>query len=104
MSFSNDSEGFVNRIRWPDGPVCPYCGERERMIPEDRLAGGRVRYECVACERHRGYFRRPGGFSGGSGSNEPGDANGSPEDANGSGDSEASERPARGPIVPRFPT
>lgn len=53
-----DPHGFVERIRWPDGPVCPYCGERERLAA-DRLSG-EVRYECPSCERHRGTIRRPG--------------------------------------------
>lgn len=79
--------GVAERIRWPDGPVCPYCGERERMTPESRGGAGWVRYECVACARHRGYFRLPG-ESGRSGPDEGSDDGGSPHR----------------PVLPRFPT
>lgn len=48
----------LSRLEWPDGPVCPYCGTRERVTPEldDELV--RVRYECLGCGRHHGYIRR----------------------------------------------
>lgn len=46
------------RLEWPDGPVCPYCGERERVSPEIDGSFVRVRYACVACGRHHGYIRR----------------------------------------------
>jgi len=46
------------RLEWPDGPVCPYCGERERVSPEIDGTFVRVRYACVACGRHHGYIRR----------------------------------------------
>jgi len=46
------------RVDWPDGPVCPFCGTRERMTPEIDGTHVRVRYECVQCGRHHGYIRR----------------------------------------------
>lgn len=46
------------RMDWPDGPVCPYCGTRERVIPEIDGEHVRVRYECDHCGRHHGYIRR----------------------------------------------
>lgn len=43
---------------WPDGPVCPFCGSRERVTPEIDGERVRVRYECLGCGRHHGYIRR----------------------------------------------
>lgn len=51
-----DAERRVERIRWPDGPVCPYCGEREALAAE---RDGQIRYECPSCGAHRGHVRRP---------------------------------------------
>ena len=45
------------RMDWPDGPVCPYCGTRERVFPEIDGERARVRYECTGCGRHHGYIR-----------------------------------------------
>jgi transposase-like protein len=51
--FSNDvsAHQFLEKIRWPDGVVCPRCGRRDRM---GRLNGGTVRlgtYKCYRCRR-----------------------------------------------------
>lgn len=73
-----DPARLAERIRWPDGPVCPYCGERERVAPDS--SRDRLRYECVACGRHHGHIRRPGA------------PNQAPDGA-----------PARRPVAPRFP-
>ena len=48
------AERRLERIHWPDGPVCPYCGQRERFAPE---RDGTIRYECVSCGAHRGHIR-----------------------------------------------
>lgn len=75
---SNDDHAIderTARLRWPDGPVCPFCGAREAFVPER----GRVRYECPECGGHRGYVREPGASS-------------PPEGA-----------PPRRSVVPRFP-
>lgn len=37
---------FVAQLRWPDGPVCPQCGEREHYY----LAKRRV-WKCKACKK-----------------------------------------------------
>lgn len=47
----------IARMDWPDGPVCPFCGGRERVNPEIDGERVRVRYECVGCGRHHGYIR-----------------------------------------------
>lgn len=73
-------EQLEEKVRWPDGPVCPYCGERERMVAEFSEGRGKLRYECSACQLHRGYIRRPG------------TREGPPKGGN-----------ARRTIVPRFP-
>ena len=51
-----EARRLLDRVRWPDGPVCPYCGERERFAAEP---DGSIRYECSACGSHRGHLRRP---------------------------------------------
>ena len=45
------------RVRWPDGLICPWCGERERVVPEVAEDGPRLRYECSSCGAHGGYIR-----------------------------------------------
>jgi transposase-like protein len=45
------------RVHWPDGLLCPWCGARERVVPEIGLSGPRLRYECTACGAHGGYLR-----------------------------------------------
>lgn len=49
----------IQRIRWPDGPVCPYCGQRERYVPVEDDGEIRIRYECDTCRGHAGTFRHP---------------------------------------------
>jgi transposase-like zinc ribbon protein len=50
------------RVHWPDGLICPWCGARERVVPEVGDNGPRLRYECSACGSHGGYLRMdPGG-------------------------------------------
>jgi transposase-like protein len=42
---------FVESRAWPDGPVCPHCGEGERV---GRLNGASTRvgtYKCYACRQ-----------------------------------------------------
>ena len=42
---------FVERRVWPDGPVCPHCGEAERI---GRLQGKSTRartYKCYGCRK-----------------------------------------------------
>src|SRR5919108_5398415 len=41
---------YLESIRWPDGPVCPHCGESERKAyrlknPKRRL------WKCAACRK-----------------------------------------------------
>ena len=43
---------YLEAQRWPDGPVCPHCGERERVT---RLQGKSHRaglYQCNNCKGH----------------------------------------------------
>jgi hypothetical protein len=51
-------EDPLGGLEWPDGPVCPFCGTRERVSPEIDGAFVRVRYDCLRCDRHHGYIRR----------------------------------------------
>lgn len=54
-SYLRDPESaaeFLEGIRWPDGPVCPHCGEHER--PPYRLKGKSTRrrlWKCRACRK-----------------------------------------------------
>jgi hypothetical protein len=52
------ADNRLARMDWPDGPVCPFCGNRERVSPEIDGEHVRVRYECLTCGRHHGYIRR----------------------------------------------
>jgi transposase-like protein len=43
---------FLERLRWPDGPVCPHCGEHEQ--PPYRLKSERKTrrlWKCRVCRR-----------------------------------------------------
>lgn len=56
--FHDEAAAFahVEGIRWPDGPVCPHCGEEERIYALEgvRGQGGTIRQglrKCGACRR-----------------------------------------------------
>jgi transposase-like protein len=41
---------YLESVRWPDGPVCPHCGEHERKAY--RLAKSKRRlWKCAACRK-----------------------------------------------------
>ena len=51
--FHNEEEAykFVEAIIWPNGPVCPHCGEHERI---SKMNGKSTRiglYKCYACRK-----------------------------------------------------
>ena len=41
---------YLESIRWPDGPVCPHCGESERR-PYPLKSKTRKLYKCAACRK-----------------------------------------------------
>src|SRR4051794_30038573 len=41
---------YLESIRWPNGPVCPHCGESERR-PYPLKAETRKLYKCAACRK-----------------------------------------------------
>lgn len=49
--FQNDDKAreYLERVRWPDGPICPHCGS----IGKHYLLGGKAHrpglYKCVDC-------------------------------------------------------
>ena len=46
-----EARRYVERVRWPAGPVCPHCGADERV---KRIEGGATRpglLKCYACRR-----------------------------------------------------
>lgn len=43
---------YLESIRWPDGPVCPHCGESERAAYRINRAGSKARlWKCAECRR-----------------------------------------------------
>src|SRR5580698_1094947 len=55
--FSNEDAAreYVEKLRWPDGPVCPHCGligNAYRLKPQDSKKGKHVRpgvWKCGGC-------------------------------------------------------
>lgn len=55
--FSDEDRAreYVENLRWPDGPVCPHCGEVDnayRLTPKDSKKGKHVRpgvWKCGGC-------------------------------------------------------
>src|SRR5437660_2784002 len=41
---------YLESIRWPDGPVCPHCGESERK-PYRLKSNTRRLWKCAACRK-----------------------------------------------------
>ncbi|MGZ8795492.1 MAG: transposase, partial [Gaiellaceae bacterium] len=41
---------YLESIRWPDGPVCPHCGESERK-PYFLKNQKRRLWKCAACRK-----------------------------------------------------
>ncbi len=41
---------YLESIRWPNGPVCPHCGEAERR-PYPLKSKTRKLYKCAACRK-----------------------------------------------------
>src|SRR5260370_42233125 len=67
--FSNEDKAreFIEKLRWPDGPVCPHCGEVNnayRLEPKPTKEGGKgkhVRKGVWKCGGWRGQFPGPPG-------------------------------------------
>ena len=57
--FSDEEKAreYVEKLRWPDGPICPHCGELNnayRLIPQDSKKGKHVRpgvWKCGGCRQ-----------------------------------------------------
>src|SRR5579862_1755156 len=49
--FQDDAAArrYIEVIRWPSGPVCPHCGEAQRLYPTKR--GGRWRCGNPECRK-----------------------------------------------------
>src|SRR5687767_7049031 len=41
---------YLERLRWPNGPVCPHCGESERK-PYRLKSQTRRLWKCAACRK-----------------------------------------------------
>jgi transposase-like protein len=54
MFHDDDSaRAYLEGVHWPDGPVCPRCGERDRVT---HLHGGKHRPGVVQCNACRKQF------------------------------------------------
>src|SRR6266545_3842300 len=43
---------YLETLRWPDGPVCPHCGESERQAYRLKVKGTSRRvWKCAACRK-----------------------------------------------------
>jgi transposase-like protein len=53
--FKDDdaARAYLESVHWPDGPICPHCGERERVT---RLHGKAHRAGVVQCNNCREQF------------------------------------------------
>jgi transposase-like protein len=57
--FSNEDAAreYIEKLRWPDGPVCPHCGEINnafRLAPKESKKGKHVRpgvWKCAGCRQ-----------------------------------------------------
>ena len=57
LPFAMQLQELSERIRLPDGLICPWCGERERLTPVFARGLARLRYECTSCGEHAGFIR-----------------------------------------------
>lgn len=43
---------YLERLRWPNGPVCPHCGESERKAYQLNVRGTRRKiWKCAVCRK-----------------------------------------------------
>ncbi|MDD5556551.1 MAG: IS1595 family transposase [bacterium] len=47
----NEAREYVESIRWPQGPVCPHCGDKKRAYPLKGKATRSGVYKCGACRK-----------------------------------------------------
>jgi transposase-like protein len=53
FSTEEAARAYFERIRWPNGPVCPHCGSAERIYirtPNERTRTRAGLYKCGTCE------------------------------------------------------
>lgn len=43
---------YLEKIRWPEGPVCPHCGSKDCT----RMEGDKHRHGCIQCNECRNQF------------------------------------------------
>jgi transposase-like protein len=51
-AFTNEEEArkLLEASRWPNGPICPYCGQKETVRPVKGSAMGPGWYYCPECQ------------------------------------------------------
>ena len=42
---------YLESLRWPDGPVCPHCGEYASGSPTNSRPKTRSLWKCGACRK-----------------------------------------------------
>src|SRR5262249_824522 len=59
-AFTNEDKAreLLEATRWPDGPVCPFCGQLDTVKPLGGKSMGAGWYHCSEC---RDKFTVPGG-------------------------------------------
>ena len=52
LAFTNEDEArkLLEASRWPDGPVCPFCGQLDTVKPLNGASMGPGWYYCAECQ------------------------------------------------------
>src|SRR5690348_15450406 len=52
FAYAQAASEYLESIRWPNGPVCPHCGESERKAYRLNVKGTKRRlWKCAACRK-----------------------------------------------------
>lgn len=47
----DEARDLLESLRWPDGPVCPHCGQKERVYKLEGQAHRKGLYKCGVCRK-----------------------------------------------------
>jgi len=53
LNNEDEARNYLERVRWPNGPVCPHCGENKKIY---RLKGDKTRLGLLKCGHCRKQF------------------------------------------------
>jgi transposase-like protein len=48
----NEARDHLEKLRWPNGPFCPHCGETEKIKKLEGKSHRPGLYQCNACRQH----------------------------------------------------